>query len=133
MICLALAGAGEQPGPGPRSPAAVAAVKKCERGLGIDEAAARTAKTDALRQLVTDLKSAQAEATKAGALPEANAIQVKVDEAQRQLRIARVAGRHAIAGIVWDYRRNRGRLAYLPDGTIRDATRGVRRREMARN
>lgn len=85
MICLALLGAAEQPDQGPGSPAAVAAIKRSEKSIADAEAQFRKAKGEAQRQLVADLEQSKAEAMKSGQLDEANAVQARIDETNKEL------------------------------------------------
>ncbi len=79
--------------PAPKSPAATAAIKKAEVAITRAEEAFRQAKALALKQLVTDLKGAMANATKAGNLDEANAIKAKMDEAMGEVDALANAGK----------------------------------------
>lgn len=81
------AGAGDAPPPaaGPKSPQAVAAVRKRDKAVDEAERAYRAAVLAAERQAVDDLKAAQAAAMKANNLPEANAIDAAVKAAQARI------------------------------------------------
>src|SRR4051812_26600718 len=87
LVLFLVAADSPEPAPArePKSPAAVKAIGKSKIALTRAEEEFRRAKGVALKQLIAELKPAQDQATKAGALDEAVAIKTAIQKAQAEL------------------------------------------------